>query len=149
MVDQWLQPIPDKMLEDRQTAEWFRDATLFFDDLTRENGVIETGETTTEVVVTHSEKLDYMTITASINLDTVKADTAANKTAISEIQTSSPDYTISNDGTVRTLNADAALITAGATYSQADMQTLIDAFGVLSDFVATMNRDLQDKDIFG
>ena len=149
MADQFTHPIPTKFLDDPELAEWARAVTLLLDDLTRPEGAIATSELTTEVVITQQEKLDLMTITQDVNLDTVEADTAANTTAVGEIQTGSPDYTISNDGTVRTLNADAALIVAGLTYSQTDMQQLIDAFGVLSDFVATMNRDLQTKDIFG
>jgi len=149
MVDQFIKPVPKSLMEDTETSEYFRDLAIFLDNMTREEGVIATGETTNTVVLTHSEKLDLMTVTASIDLDAVQVATAANTASLATIQNSSPDYTISNDGTVRTLNADEALITAGATYSQTDMQTLIDAFGVLSDFVATMNRDLQTKDIFG
>ena len=142
-------PIPDKFLEDPQVAEWARDLTLFINDLVAPEGVIAQGDATTAVVLTQQEKLDLMTISQSVDLDQVEADTATNKTAIEKIATSSPDYTISNDGTQRTLNADAGVIVAGLAYSQTDFQQLIDAHGDLADFVATNNRDLQNKDVFG
>ena len=142
-------PIPTEWAADPEKAAFMRDLVLLLNDLVSPEGVIATSTATTEVVLTQQEKLDLMTVTQAVDLDTIEADTAANKTAIDLIATGSPDYTISNDGTVRTLNADAALIVAGLTYSQTDMQTVIDAFGVLSDFTATMNRDLQNKDILG
>ena len=148
VADQFVLPIPQAFLEDPEVAEWCRVVTLLLDDLTSPDGAISTGEETAETVLTQGEKLDLITVSQDVNLDTIEADTATNKTAIEKIATSSPDYTISNDGTERTLNADGGLITAGLTYSQTDFQQLIDHVGELSDFTATMNRDLQNKDIF-
>ena len=148
MADQFILPIPQMFLKDPEAAEFMRALVLLLDDITSADGAIATGEETTQTVQTQGEKLDLMTITQEVNLDTVEADTATNKAAIEKIATSSPDYSISNDGTVRTLNADGGLITAGLTYSQADFQQLIDHVGDLSDFASTMNRDLQNKDVF-
>ena len=148
MADQFIHPIPEAFLKDPEVSEWARAVTLLLDDLTRPDGAIATSTATTEVVLTQQEKLDLMTVTQAVNLDTVEAETTANTAAVAKIASSSPDYNISNDGTVRTFNADAGLITAGLTYSQTDFQQLIDAFGVLSDVQATVIRDLKDKDVF-
>jgi hypothetical protein len=149
VADQFLVPIPQAFLADPETAEFMRTLVLLLDSITAADGAIATGEATTEVVLTQQDKLDKITVTQDVNLDTMEADTASNKTAIDLIATGSPAYTITNDGTVRALNADAALIVAGAGYSQTDMQTLIDAFGVLSDYAATLTRDHVTKGILG
>ena len=149
MADQFILPIPQMFLDDPEVAEWARTITLLLDDLTSAEGAIAQGDATAEVVLTQQEKLDLMTVTQAVDLDTIEADTATNKTAIEKIATSSPDYSITNDGTQRSLNADAGLIVAGLTYSQTDFQQLIDAHGDLADFVATNNRDFQNKDVFG
>jgi hypothetical protein len=142
-------PIPTDWATDPEKSAFMRDLTLFLNAMTNEEGVIAQVDLTTEAVLTQQEKLDLMTVSQDVNLDTMEAQAQAATDALALLQNSLPDYAIANDGTVRTLNADAALITAGPAYSQTDMQTLVDAFGVLSDFVATMNRDLQNKDIFG
>jgi hypothetical protein len=147
-VERFLTPIPEAFLKDSGTAEWARQVTLYLDDLSRPEGTLATSEATTEVVLTQQEKLDLMVISQEVNLDTVEAQAAAATLSLADLLNSLPDYNISNDGTVRTLNADAGLITAGATYSQTDFQQLIDAVGVLSDVVATVIRDLENKGIF-
>ena len=154
MADQFLIPIPEVFLDGTldpsgQLGEWARTIHLLLDEITSAEGAIATGEATTEVVLTQQEKLDLIGVTQSVDLDTIESDTASNKSAIDLIATGEPDYVISNDGTQRTLNADAGLIVAGLTYSQTDFQQLIDAHGELADFAATNNRDLQNKDIFG
>jgi hypothetical protein len=149
VADQFLVPIPQAFLADPETAEFMRTLVLLLDSITAADGAIATGEATTEVVLTQQEKLDLITVEQPVNLDTMEADTASNKTKIDLIATGSPAYTITNDGTVRTLNADAALIVAGAGYSQTDMQQVIDAFGVLSDYTATLTRDFVAKGILG
>jgi len=149
MVLPFTTPIPEAFLKDSGTAEWARQLTLYLDYISRPEGVLATSEATTEVVLTQQEKLDLMSISQEVNLDTVEAQAAAATTALADLLNSLPKYTISNDGTVRTLNADAGLIVAGAAYSQTDFQQLIDAFGVLSDFAATIARDLKNKGIFG
>ena len=147
--ERFLTPIPEAFLKDSGVAEWARQVTLYLDDLSRPEGVLATSEATTEVVLTQQEKLDLMVISQEVNLDTVEAQAAAATQSLADLLNSLPQYTISNDGTVRALNADAGLIVAGATYSQTDFQQLIDAFGVLSDFTATVTRDLKNKGIFG
>ncbi len=94
MVATFQVPVPDALQQDRDTAEYFRALNLFINDLVAPEGVIATGAATTAVVLTQQEKLDLMTITQEVNLDAVEA-------AIQKIATSSPDYTITNDGTKR------------------------------------------------
>ena len=147
MADQFIHPIPTKFLDDPEIAEWARAVTLLLDDLTRPEGAIATSELTTEVVITQQEKLDLMTITQEVNLDTVESETTANTASIDTIQSGSPNYVISNDGTVRTLNADAAGGAISATYVQAEIENLRDAQLVSDDVLATILRDLGNKGI--
>jgi hypothetical protein len=149
MADQFLVPIPQAFLKDPETAEFMRTLVLLLDSITAADGAIATGEATTEVVLTQQEKLDLMTVTQPVNLDTMEADTATNKTAIDLIATGSPKYTITNDGTVRTLNADAALGAISATYQQAEIEKLRDAILSGADVTATHIRDNVAKGILG
>ena len=142
-------PIPTDWANDPDKAAFMRDLVLLINDLVSEDGVIAQVDLTTEATLTQQEKLDLMVISQEVNLDTMEADTAANTASIATIQSGSPNYTISNDGTLRTLNADAGDMVVSNPPTQAEMQALVNAFNALSDFVATDNRDLQDKDIFG
>jgi hypothetical protein len=148
-VDQWRQPIPDKLLEDPAVAEYFRSLQLLLDDLTRPEGAVATSTATTEVVLTQQEKLDLMTITQNVNLDTVEADTATNKTAVDLIATGSPDYSISNDGTDRSFDADDAAGSISVNPTQAEVENIRDAVLVHGDVLATIIRDLKNKGVFG
>ena len=148
-VASFTSPIPTVWASDPETAAFMRDLTLFLNDLTREEGVIAQVDLTTEVVITQQEKLDLMTITQDVNLDTVESQAQAATDALAVIQNSSPDYVISNDGTVRTLNADDAAGAISVAPTQAEVENIRDAVLTLADFVATNNRDLQNKDIFG
>ena len=147
MADQFLVPIPQAFLKDPEVAEWARALTLLLDDITSADGTIAVGEATAEVVLTQQEKLDLMTVTQAVNLDTIEADTAANTTAVGQIQTGSPDYVISNDGTVRTLNADAAAGAISVGYVQAEIENLRDAQLNSDDVLATFLRDMANKGI--
>ena len=149
MADQFLVPIPQMFLKDPETAEWARALTLLLDQITAADGAIATGEATTEVVLTQQEKLDLMTVTQDVNLDTMEADTATNKTKIEAIATGSPTYTLSNDGTVRTLNADDAAGTISVSPTQAEVENIRDAVLVQGDVQATVIRDLKAKGILG
>ena len=141
MVDNFTSPIPSPWLENTEITEWARDVTLLLDDLTRPEGALATSEATTEVVLTQQEKLDLMTVTQTVNLDTIESQ-------ISLIATGSPDYDISNDGTDRSFNADAA---AGAistpTVLPAEVENIRDAVLELADVLSTLIRDLKDKGI--
>ena len=142
-------PIPDALQKDPATAEYFRALQLFINDLVAPEGVIATGEATQEVVLTQQEKLDLMTITQDVNLDTVESQAAASESRLDTLLNSLPAYSISNDGTTRILDADAGDVTVSNPPSQAEMQQLVDAFNRLSDFVSTIERDLKNKLIFG
>jgi hypothetical protein len=150
MVTQFITPLPDAFQKDPDVAEYFRQLSLYLDDLGSPDGALATSEATTATVLTQQEKLDLMTISQAVDLDAVEAATAANSASIATIQSGSPDYTISNDGTDRTFNADSA---AGAistpTVAPAEVENIRDALLELADVVATIIRDLDSKGIFG
>ena len=147
-VDYFQHPTPDEWQKDPQKAEWVRALLLVLDDLLRPEGAIETSELTTEVVLTQQEKLNLITVTQDVNLDTIESDTNTNKAAVDLIATSSPTYTISNDGTNRNLNADAADGAISATYVQAEIEALRDAILSQADVISTLARDLAAKNVF-
>jgi hypothetical protein len=142
-------PIPDKFLEDPGVAEWARDLTLFINDLVAPDGVIATGEATTAVVLTQQEKLDLMTITQDVNLDTMETDTATNKTAVDLIATGSPAYIITNDTTKRVMDADAAAGSISVSPTAAEVENIRDAVLNHADVISTMQKDLKAKGILG
>ena len=141
MVDQFVAPIPDKFANDPELAEYFRTIGLLLDDLTRPEGAIATSTATTEVVLTQQEKLDLIAVTQDVDLDDMESK-------INKVATSSPDYGISNDGTVRTINADDAAGAISLNPTQAEVENIRDAVLVMADVLATVIRDLKDKDVF-
>ena len=142
-------PIPQKFLEDAEVAEWARSLTLFINDLVAPEGVIATGEATAATTLTQQEKLDLVGVTQYVDLDTVESQAQAAETALAALLNSLPDYNISNDGTVRVLNADDALGAISATYVQAEIENIRDAVLNIGDVLSTVIRDLKNKDIFG
>ena len=149
MVDRFLTPIPEAFLKDAGVAEWARQVTLYLDALSAPEGVLATSEATTEVVLTQQEKLDLVTVTQGVNLDTVEAQAAAATSALADLLNDLPAYTISNDGTVRTLNADDAAGAISVGYVAAEIENLRDAILVIGDVLSTVIRDLKNKQIFG
>ena len=139
--ERFLTPIPEAFLKDSGVAEWARQVTLYLDDLSRPEGVLATSEATTEVVLTQQEKLDLMVISQEVNLDTVEAQAAAATTALADLSAILGSYSISNDGTDRTLNADDAAGAISATYVQAELENVRNAVLGLADVVATFIRD--------
>ena len=91
-----------------------------------------------------------MSITQEVDLDAVEAQAAASTQALADLLNSLPDYNISNDSTLRTLDADDA---AGAIttpiVAPAEVENIRDAVLVLADYVATLTRDLKNKGIVG
>ena len=138
-------PIPTVWAADPETAAFMRDLTLFLNDLTSDTGVIAQVDVTSEVVLTQQEKLDLMTISQEVNLDQVEADTAANTASVATMQSGLPNYAISNDGTVRTLNADAAAGIISGPVTQAEGTRLMNATLGQGDVLATLIRDLIGK----
>lgn len=149
MTDQFILPIPQAFLSDPETAEWARAVTLLLDDLTRQDGVVATVDSTETTVLTHAEKLDQITVTQAVDLDAIESDTASNTSALASLQDSLPAYSISNDGTDRTFNADAAAGTITNPPTQAEVENIRDAVLELGDVVATVIRDLGNKSILG
>lgn len=126
-------------MKDRDVAEWARDLHLFLDDMTREEGVIATGEATTEVVLTQQEKLDLMTVTQSVNLDTMEQQAQDATDALDSLSS----FVITNDSTDLTLDADDAAGAISAGYVQAEIENIRDAVLGLADNVATLIRALR------
>lgn len=139
MSGQFLVPIPAAFLKDAGTAEWARQLTLYLDDLSRPEGVLAASATTTTTTAEQATTL----VTLQAEMDAVEAQLAA-------LLTSLPSYTITNDNTVRAFNANdaAGAITAPAVL-QAEGENIRDAVLVLADVVATLIRDLKNKQILG
>jgi len=72
-VERFLTPIPEAFLKDSGTAEWARQLHLWLDNISRGEGVLATSEATAEIVLTHDEKLDLVSISQPVNLDAIEA----------------------------------------------------------------------------
>ena len=145
----FLAPTPSAWDGDSEIVSWLFNLNVILDDLSREGGIVSTGEETTATVVTHAEKLDFVTVTQAVNLDTVESDTASNKSALAGLQDSLPEYSISNDGTDRVFNANAAAGAITSPPTQAEVEGVRDAILELADVVSTLIRDLAQKDLLG
>ena len=145
MVTPFIQPIPDDWLKDPDKSEFMRALLLTLNELLRPEGSIAVSEATTEVVLTQQQKLDLIAVTQNVNLDTMESDTATSKDAIEGLQDGLPAYSISNDGTNRTLNADAAAGAISNPPTQAQIENLRDAQLASDDVQATLIRDLANK----
>ena len=138
-VDPFLVPTPDDWRKDPQINEWVFNLQLLLDNLTREGGAIATGETTADTVVTQQQQID-----------TVEAETDTNTAALAAFLTGLPTYSITNDGTDRTFNADSAAGTiTGPNPTQAEVENIRDAVLEIADVLATIIRDLANKSIVG
>ena len=148
MVATFQVPVPDSLQQDPDSAEYFRALNLFINDLVAPEGVIATGTATAATVVTQGEKLEFITVTQSVDLDTVEAQAASNVARLDSLLDSLPNYTISNDGTDRTFNADSAAGAITNPPTQAEVENLRDTTLEIADILATVIRDLSNKDIF-
>jgi hypothetical protein len=147
-VDPFLIPVPEAFMQDGQTASWAEYLHRWNHDMwVRTGGGTDTIQETETVVLSHSEKLDLLTITQEVNLDTVESDTAANTSLLATIASSSPTYAPSNDGTDRTWDANAAAGAITSPPTQAEVENIRDAVLELSDVVATLVRDLAAKTV--
>ena len=143
MVDQFTYSPPDDFVKrEPQAGDWMQKVTWILDDLTRAGGAIATGTETTETVLTQQEKLDLLTVTQPVDLDSMESDLAA-------IATGTPDYDISNDNTDRTLDANAAAGTISLNPTQAEVERNRDAILKTADVLSTLIKDLRDKGIVG
>ena len=83
-------------------------------------------------------------------IDTVEAETDTNTAALAAFLTGLPTYSITNDGTDRTFNADSAAGTiTGPNPTQAEVENIRDAVLEIADVLATIIRDLANKSIVG
>ena len=137
MTEPFLVPIPDAFLKQPQVGEWATRLHLWLDNISRPDGVLATSEGTSVTVGTQEEQIAAL-----------QASVTALQTSLNDLKSASPDYSISNDGTDRTLNADAA---AGAittpVVDPTEVENIRDAVLELADVVATLIRDLIAKGV--
>lgn len=83
-------------------------------------------------------------------LDTTTASlTSQVATLNANLQANSPDYTVTNGSTSRSLDADAAAGAISASPTQAEVEGIRDAVLALADVVGTLVEDLIAKDVLG
>ena len=135
MADQFLTPAP-KGFEDIEGAEeWARAIILTFNELLSPDGVLDT--------------VDETLVEQGADLIAVATQVDTNTASLSGLQNSLPVYTITNDTTDRTLNANAAAGAISDPPTQAEMEHLRDSQLSSDDVLATVVNDLANKDIVG
>lgn len=147
MVDQFLTQQPQGFDDIEGAGEWARNVSLALNALLRPGGTVATVDAT--ALTTQTQEGQITTLTTSLN-DTI--------TALNAVVTSSPTYTITNDSTDRSLNANAAVSGTGIDVASAgpadvallsDHDALVGVVQGLSDLVSTLVRDLADKSVLG
>ena len=147
-VDPFIYSLPKAFREDPELHAWGDYLTQFLRELwVRSGGSEDVIGDTSDIVVTHSEKLEFITVTQDVDLDTLEAQSDASAATLATLATSSPTYSPSNDGTDRAWNADAAAGAITSPPTQAEVENLRDSILELSDVVATLARDLAAKNI--
>lgn len=147
-VDPFLIPIPKAFQDDPEVQAWAQYLGRVIHDLwVRTGSGTDTISETSDTVVSHSEKLDFVTVTQNVDLDTMESDLASTKADVDLIATASPTYAISNDGTDRSLNADAAAGSISSPPTQAEVENIRDAQLGHADNLATLIRDLAAKGV--
>jgi len=141
-LEPFIVPTPDEWAKDLQISNWVFHLQLLLDNLTREDGVVDSGDATAAVVLTQQEKLDLIGITQNVNLDTLES-------GFNSLVDGTPLYSPSNDVTLRILDANAAAGAISASPTQAEVENIRDAVLKLADFASTMARDLGVKGVFG
>ena len=149
MTEQFTHPIPDRFRGDQNALEFFRSLVLFLDDISSPDGALETGAATTVTVLTHSEKLDLITVTVAIDLDATTVSIAANTAALAALTDSAPSYTITNDATDRVFDANSAAGAITNPPTQAEVENIRDAVLEQADVLATVVNDLANKNVLG
>ena len=147
MSGQFLTPIPAAFLKDAGTAEWARQLTLYLDDLSRPEGVLSASEDTAVIVGVQA-----------VTLTSVQADLDAVEAQLATLRNSLPVYSLAGDVTDRSLNANAASSGTGIDVADAgpanvallsDHDALVSAVQGIADVLATVIRDLRNKQILG
>jgi len=138
-VDPFLIQIPKGFRDIDDALEWATFLHQFLEDLrTRTGGETDTVGDTADSVSSQADQID--------DLET-QAD--ANTAALESLQDSLPVYSISNDGTDRAFSADAAAGAITNPPTQAEVENIRDAVLEIADVLATLIRDLGDKDLLG
>ena len=149
LVDSFIVPTPDAWRDDAQINAYIFQLTMVLDQLLRPEGAVATGEATTATVLTQGEKLDLIGVTQTVDLDTIESETTANTSALASLLDNLPAYSVTNDGTDRTFSADAAAGAITNPPTQAEVENLRDTLLEIADVLATVIRDLRNKDVFG
>jgi len=139
-LEPFIVPAPGEWAKDPQISNWVFHLQLLLDNLTREDGVVDSGDATAAVVLTQQEKLDLIGITQNVNLDTLES-------GFNSLVTGTPLYTPSNDVTKRSFNANAAAGAISATPTQAEVENIRDAVLGQADVIATVIRELGIKSV--
>ena len=135
MADQFLAP-PPKGFEDIEGAEeWARAIILTFNELLSPDGVLDT--------------VDETLVEQGADLIAVATQVDTNTASLSGLQNSLPVYTIGNDTTDRTLNANSAAGAISDPPTQAEVENVRNALLAQADILATVINDLANKDIVG
>ncbi|GAF92459.1 unnamed protein product [marine sediment metagenome] len=145
MVATFQVPVPQKLNEDPETAEYFRALQLFINDLVAPEGALAVGEATAETTAEQAVTLEEQ----QAALVVVAAQTDDNTTNLSVIQSGTPIYAIAGDSTLRSMDANAAAGTISVNPTQSEVENLRDAQLVSDDVLATLIRDLGVKGIVG
>ena len=138
-------PVPESLNQDPGSAEFFRALVLFINDLVSPEGVIAVGAATAETTAEQATTLEEQ----QAALVVVAAQTDDNTTDLSTLQNSLPAYSIVNDGTYRSLDANAAAGTISGPVTQTEGERLMNAQLISDDVLATLIRDLANKGIVG
>ena len=147
MSDQFLAQQPKGFDSIEGAHEWARAVSLSLNDLLRPGGTVATVDATALTTLSQADQIT--TLTTSLN-DTI--------TALDNVITSLPTYTITNDSTDRSLNANAAVSGTGIDVADAgpanvallsDHDALVAVVQGLADVVATLVKDLAAKSVLG
>ena len=147
-VDQFIASMPVGFRDIEGAEPYFRFLHLFLEDLrTRTGGETDVVEATAGEVVT---------LGGTVAANT--ASSAANTASLASLLNSLPAYSISNDGTDRTFNADAAVNGTGIDVADAgptnvallsDHDALVAVVQEHADVIATVIRDMVAKNVLG
>ena len=117
----------------------------------RRGGEAEPGlvEIATQTEVNTGTDTSNVITPATLANSTLSSTVALVVSVLNAVVSSSPNYTPSNDTTDRTWDANQAAGAISATPTQAEVENIRDAVLEISDVLATLVTDLQDKNVLG
>jgi hypothetical protein len=143
-------PMPDEWRNSPGEVTYYNALLRHLNEMFERSGAgTDTVGDTAATVLTQGEKLDLITVTQTVDLDSIETIVTADTATLAAIATGSPTYAPSNDATDRTWDANAAAGAISSPPTQAEVENIRDAVLELSDVVATLARDLATKGIIG